>query len=338
MGVVRGPDEGIGCGFTEASAEFSHTTWWIRDGKIANYHPYPPTPWNASPRDSYGTPVRTRMPCRVSRSSRRTDRDHFKGIDIMRTVRSFGIPACRVVVQHVSRRWQDPGVALSDAVRDRGGSMEQSADYWRGAGERIETLLQANAGAGPVVRDRAEQLVREVVQLYGAALERTVALADPATMDAMVRDDLVSSLLLVHGLHPHDVETRVRTAALDSVRPYLGSHGGDVELIEVADGVVRLRLLGSCNSCPSGSSVTLETAVQDAVQAAAPETTGIDVETPDPHEVKSGVISVEFPVLARSRRRGRYASGGGPRIRRSRGGRGRGLPRVGHRSAGLPLR
>ncbi|AUS32003.1 hypothetical protein C1M55_13425 [Rhodococcus qingshengii] len=169
--------------------------------------------------------------------------------------------------------------------------MEQSADYWRGAGERIETLLQANAGAGPVARDRAEQLVREVVQLYGAALERTVALADPATMDAMVRDDLVSSLLLVHGLHPHDVETRVRTA-LDSVRPYLGSHGGDVELIEVADGVVRLRLLGSCNSCPS-SSVTLETAVQDAVQAAAPETTGIDVETPDSHELKSGVISVE---------------------------------------------
>ena len=53
--------------------------------------------------------------------------------------------------------------------------MEQSADYWRGAGERIETLLQANAGAGPVARDRAEQLVREVVQLYGAALERTVA-------------------------------------------------------------------------------------------------------------------------------------------------------------------
>jgi len=145
--------------------------------------------------------------------------------------------------------------------------MEQSADYWRGAGERIETLLQANAGAGPVARDRAEQLVREVVQLYGAALERTVALADPATMDAMVRDDLVSSMLLVHGLHPHDVETRVRTA-LDSVRPYLGSHGGDVELIEVADGVVRLRLLG-------------------------PETTGIDVETPDSHELKSGVISVE---------------------------------------------
>lgn len=166
-----------------------------------------------------------------------------------------------------------------------------SGDYWRGAGERIETLLQSSAGGGPVARDRAEQLVREVVQLYGAALERTVQLADPEMVETMVHDDLISSLMLVHGLHPHDVETRIRTA-LDSVRPYLGSHGGDVELIEVSGSVVRLRLLGSCNSCPS-SSVTLESAVQDAVQSAAPETTGIEVETPTEHEPKAGVISVE---------------------------------------------
>lgn len=164
-------------------------------------------------------------------------------------------------------------------------------DYWRGAGERIEALLQASAGGGPVARDRAEQLVREVVQLYGAALERTVQCADSETIEAMAHDDLVSSLLLVHSLHPHDVETRVR-AALESVRPYLGSHGGDVELIEVSGGVVRLRLLGSCNSCPS-SSVTLESAVQDAVAAAAPETDGIEVETLPEHKPKSGVISVD---------------------------------------------
>lgn len=178
-----------------------------------------------------------------------------------------------------------------DRERGENASGAPPGDYWRGAGERIETLLQASAGGGPVARDRAEQLVREVVQLYGAALERTVHLADSAMVDEMTRDDLISSLLLVHGLHPHDVETRIRTA-LDSVRPYLGSHGGDVELIEVTDGVVRLRLLGSCNSCPS-SSVTLESAVQDAVTAAAPETSGIEVETPTEHEPKAGVISAQ---------------------------------------------
>ena len=66
------PDEGIGCGFTEAVRGVLSHHMVIRDGKIANYHPYPPTPWNASPRDSYGTPGRMRMRYRVSRSSRRT--------------------------------------------------------------------------------------------------------------------------------------------------------------------------------------------------------------------------------------------------------------------------
>ena len=91
----------------------------------------------------------------------------------------------------------------------------------------------------------------------------------------------MASLLLVHGLHPYDVETRVEQA-LDGVRPYLGSHGGDVELLGVTDdGVVRLRLLGSCDGCPS-SSVTLKLAVEEAIEAAAPEVDGIEVEEPRP--------------------------------------------------------
>jgi len=63
---------------------------------------------------------------------------------------------------------------------------------------------------------------------------------------------------------------------LDSVRPYLGSHGGDVSLLGVDDGVVRLQFQGSCKSCPS-SAVTLELAVEDAVRAAAPEIASIEV-------------------------------------------------------------
>ncbi|NMO02806.1 Rieske 2Fe-2S domain-containing protein [Gordonia sp. TBRC 11910] len=149
---------------------------------------------------------------------------------------------------------------------------------WRSAGERIETLLDASSAGGTLARERADQLVREVVDLYGAGLQRMVALLDPRTLDELAADELIASLLLVHGLHPHDVATRVR-AALDSVRPYLGSHGGDVDLLAVtADGVVRLRLTGSCKTCPS-SSVTLELAVKDAVLAAAPETTDIVVDT-----------------------------------------------------------
>ena len=94
-------------------------------------------------------------------------------------------------------------------------------------------------------------------------------------MRRLLDDDLIASLLLVHGLHPDDVHTRVATA-LDSVRPYLGSHGGDVRLLDVTAGVVSLELTGSCRSCPS-SSVTLELAVEDAVRSAAPEIESIEV-------------------------------------------------------------
>jgi Fe-S cluster biogenesis protein NfuA/nitrite reductase/ring-hydroxylating ferredoxin subunit len=151
---------------------------------------------------------------------------------------------------------------------------------WRTAGDRIQTLLDASAAGGAVARERAEQLVREVTDLYGAGLERMLRMAvaeNPGLAEAFAGDDLVASLLLVHGLHPHSVERRVADA-LDSVRPYLGSHGGDVHLLEVDGDVVRLQFSGSCKSCPS-SAVTLELAVEDAVRAAAPEISSIEVVT-----------------------------------------------------------
>ncbi|MDO3648351.1 NifU family protein [Nocardia mangyaensis] len=171
---------------------------------------------------------------------------------------------------------------------DRLGEHDEAAidtDRWRGAGDRIETLLDASSAGGVVARERAEQLVREVSDLYGAGLARILELVDPGARERLVDDDLIASLLLVHGLHPHDVDTRVR-AALDSVRPYLGSHGGDVELLDVHDGVVRLELSGSCRTCPS-SSVTLELAVEDAVRAAAPEIESIEVAAAQPESTDS---------------------------------------------------
>lgn len=181
------------------------------------------------------------------------------------------------------------------SVHDETLDETHESDRWRQAGDRIEALLDAASAGGPVARERAEQLVREVVDLYGEALGRvlTITARTPGLVDELARDELVSSVLLVSGLHPHDVETRVRTA-LDSVRPYLGSHGGDVELVDVSeDGVVRLRLLGSCHGCPS-SSVTLQLAVEGAVQAAAPETTAIEVETEDREAAPTpGVFTVD---------------------------------------------
>jgi hydrogenase large subunit len=83
------PDEGIGCGFTEAVRGALSHHMVIRDRKIANYHPYPPTPWNASPRDSYGTPGPYEDAIQGQPIFEENGPDTFKGIDIMRTVRSF---------------------------------------------------------------------------------------------------------------------------------------------------------------------------------------------------------------------------------------------------------
>jgi hydrogenase large subunit len=83
------PDEAIGCGFHEAVRGVLSHHVVIRNGKIANYHPYPPTPWNANPRDVYGTPGPYEDAVQHTPIFEENGPENFKGIDIMRTVRSF---------------------------------------------------------------------------------------------------------------------------------------------------------------------------------------------------------------------------------------------------------
>ena len=94
-----------------------------------------------------------------------------------------------------------------------------------------------------------DQIFRSA-RTHNAFLDRPIA--DAELRERLLNDELLSSLLVLHGLHPRDVADRV-SDALEKVRPYLGSHGGDVELISVdeASGVVKLRLGGSCDGCPS---------------------------------------------------------------------------------------
>ncbi|MFH5879860.1 NifU family protein [Arthrobacter sp. NA-172] len=183
------------------------------------------------------------------------------------------------------------------------------------AGERISTLLDALGAGGAVARGRAEDLVREVTDLYGAGLERILEILDDRekldgdTLGALAADDLVSGLLIIHGLHPQGLDQRV-AAALDSVRPYLGSHGGDVELLDISpEGVVRLKLLGTCQGCPS-SSVTLKYAVEEAIESTAPEVTSIEVVEEEKHAATPALIPVEaLLVRVNHQGGGRHGSG-----------------------------
>jgi Fe-S cluster biogenesis protein NfuA/nitrite reductase/ring-hydroxylating ferredoxin subunit len=148
---------------------------------------------------------------------------------------------------------------------------------------RVEELLDAlNAGGFGTAAPAAEELVSLLVGLYGDGLTQIVTIltqsgpAGTAMLAELADDPLVESLLLLHGLHPLDVDARVQRA-LDRVRPYLGSHAGGVEYLGVADGIARLKLEGSCHGCPS-STVTVQLAITGAVQDAAPEVTEVVVE------------------------------------------------------------
>jgi len=146
---------------------------------------------------------------------------------------------------------------------------------FRSRTERIEKLIKKlDDGGDPEVRAIALELIQSVVELHGAALARMLESISQTrfgehALETAIKDDLVASVLLLHGLHPDPIEIRV-LRALDKVRPYLHTHGGNVEFVSVDKGTVRIKLVGSCGTCPS-SSITLKNAVEDALYEAAPD-------------------------------------------------------------------
>jgi Fe-S cluster biogenesis protein NfuA/nitrite reductase/ring-hydroxylating ferredoxin subunit len=150
------------------------------------------------------------------------------------------------------------------------------------AGDRIEEILAFLRSGDDKAALAAEELVGLLVGIYGDGLAHIVAAlgdagpAGTAVLARLTEDPLVENLLLLHDLHPLDVDARIQRA-LDQVRPYLGSHAGGVEYVGVTDGVAHLRLEGSCHGCPS-STVTVRLAIEDAVKNAAPEVADVAVE------------------------------------------------------------
>jgi len=145
-------------------------------------------------------------------------------------------------------------------------------------GEKVEALLAEFASASdPAIAGRAEELVGLLVDFYGAGLARILELLDEQAAAPLLADKAVAGLLVLHDLHPQSTEERV-LAALDRVRPYLGSHAGGVEYLGLdADGTVRLRLAGSCDGCPS-SAMTVKMAIEKGIEDVAPEVTKVEVE------------------------------------------------------------
>ncbi len=149
--------------------------------------------------------------------------------------------------------------------------------------QRVEELVQAiDTWADPNLRAKAVELVQALMDFHAAGIDRMMEItaekgaAGFAVFDDFAKDELVGNMLLLYGLHPLDLDTRVRQA-LEKVRPSLSLHKGDVELLEINDGVVRLSLQGNCDGCPS-SAMTLKHTIEEAVYAAAPDVKAIEVE------------------------------------------------------------
>ncbi len=161
--------------------------------------------------------------------------------------------------------------------------MAKQTEFERRIAAIDELVQRLETATDPAARAMAQELVRTLMELHGAALERVLAIvrkngaAGGTIVDQLARDELVASVLLLYDLHPVDLDTRVR-GALEKSRPYLKTHGGNVELVGIEDGgIVRLRMQGSCHGCPS-SAVTLKLAIEQAIHEAAPDVSAILVE------------------------------------------------------------
>lgn len=150
-------------------------------------------------------------------------------------------------------------------------------------GQRIQQLVEKIGTLhDPEAKRMLQETLESVLSFYGHGLERILELIENAGPDGekvrevLIHDPGVRGLLLIHGLHPIPLEERL-AEALDKVRPYMESHGGNVELISLEEDFAKLRLQGHCKTCPS-STVTLELAVRAAIEEACPDLAGFEVE------------------------------------------------------------
>jgi hypothetical protein len=138
----------------------------------------------------------------------------------------------------------------------------------------IDALLDdLGSRAGAPARAAAEELVRRLMQFYGAGLEQIMATLEAAGGADLQRrvaaNPLVGGLLAMHDLHPVELSTRLRYA-VDTARRRLGAHGAGVELTGVdGDGMVRVRIPGGCGVD------TVRDVIEAAVAEAAPDTAGV---------------------------------------------------------------
>jgi hypothetical protein len=148
---------------------------------------------------------------------------------------------------------------------------------------QIDSLVEQVQGIrDESVRGTTIELVRAILDVHAAGLARVLEVGS-SVVPALVKDDMIASLLLLHGLHPATMEERV-VQALDKLEPYLRRRGATAHLISISDGVVRIKVDGA----------PLTDAVEEAVYALAPEAAQVIVD--GPAAVSSGFVPLSSLV------------------------------------------
>jgi Fe-S cluster biogenesis protein NfuA len=156
--------------------------------------------------------------------------------------------------------------------------------------EEIETI------ADPAARSSTRQLVQLVMEFHGLALDRTLEIladggeAGMSFIEQLGRDSMVSSLLVLYGLHPDSLETRVRKA-VERLEPKLRRDSAVIELLGIEDGAVRIRVTPGGHACGS-TTKAMQTSVEDAIYEAAPDIASLTIEGLD-GQPASGFVALD---------------------------------------------
>ena len=273
------PEEAIGCGFHEAVRGVLSHHVVIRDGKIANYHPYPPTPWNANPRDIYGTPGPYEDAVQNTPIFEENGPDKFKGIDIMRAVRSFDpcLPCGvhmylgngKVLETHHSPMF---GVGSGTSI-PRGGADVEPSILCRADPEARHSqsvVKRRRVANGNEFQEQVRQLGKLITQFdqmpegpqktavqgtraasHGRARSRPRKNAwrsslkaeapAPRSSTSWAATPITSSLLLLYSLHPDDLGN-ARAQSDGTHRLDCASSRCSVELAGIEEGAVQVRV------------------------------------------------------------------------------------------------
>lgn len=174
--------------------------------------------------------------------------------------------------------------------------MADSKDFLEEMQQIGELVQQIESIADPAARASTKKLVQSIMDLHRRALENALdvvaAAGEPgmSIIDRLGDDPLVSSVLILYGLHPEDLQARV-TKAVDRIRPQLRKQGCEVELLDVNEGAIRVRVETGSHSCGS-TAKTLQASLEGAIYDAAPDLTSLVIEGFE-EKPASGFVALE---------------------------------------------